>query len=204
MKKQLYLLALGLVLGIVLAACGGNSDTGSMNMGGATATATSDTGSMNMGGTATADPNAPFDAKFIDGMISHHQGAIEMAKEAQTKAEHAEIKTLANNIIADQQKEITKLQNWRKDWYPNLAPTTGTGMDMGDMKISEDASKPFDLRFMDAMTSHHQGAIEMAKDAQTKAEHQDIKDLAAAIITAQTNEINDMKQWKKQWYNVES
>src|SRR4051794_35659017 len=86
MKKQLSLLVLGLVLGIVLAACGGNSDMGGMNMNGATPTATSDMGGMNMGGTPTANSNAPFDAQFIDGMIKHHQGAIDMAKEAQTKA----------------------------------------------------------------------------------------------------------------------
>ena len=118
-----------------------------------------------------------------------------MAKDAQTKAEHSKIKTLANNIITDQQKEITQMQNWRKQWYPNLGPTNGMTEHMGDMKISDATSKPFDQRFIDAMLSHHQGAIDMAKDAQTKAEHSEIKTLANSIITVQTKEMQDMQNW---------
>jgi len=125
-----------------------------------------------------------------------------MAKQAQIQTEHSELKTLAQNIITDQQNEITQMQNWRKQWYPNLAPTGGMGMNMGHMDISTDTSKPFDLRFINAMISHHEGAILMAKEAQIKAEHSEIKTLANAIITAQTKEINEMKQWKQQWYGA--
>ena len=43
----------------------------------------------------------------------------------------------------------------------------------------------------------------MAKDAQQKAEHEEIKKLADAIITAQDAEIAQMKQWLKDWYGQE-
>jgi len=59
----------------------------------------------------------------------------------------------------------------------------------------------FDQAFLAEMIVHHQGAVEMAQSALTNAKHQEIKDLAKAIITAQNNEIADMNMWKKAWYN---
>lgn len=146
------------------------------------------------------DPSQPFDAQFIDSMIEHHQGAIEMAEQARAEAEHAELRTLAEAIIAAQTQEIEELTTWRQNWYPDLAPTEGMGMDMGEMAISSDASKPFDQRFIEAMISHHQGAIEMAHMAQHMAEHAEIKTLAAAIITAQQAEIEQMQTWLQAWF----
>ena len=52
-----------------------------------------------------------FDLHFRDMMTPHHAGAVTMAKEALQKAEHAEIKTLANNIIKAQEEEIQKMKD---------------------------------------------------------------------------------------------
>ena len=59
----------------------------------------------------------PFDAMFIDGMIEHHQCAIAMAEMALEQAEHEEIRTLAEAIIAAQNAEIEQMQGWLADWY---------------------------------------------------------------------------------------
>ncbi len=56
------------------------------------------------------------DMMFIDMMIPHHEGAIAMAQDALQKAEHQEIKALAQKIIDDQQKEIVQLKQWRQAW----------------------------------------------------------------------------------------
>ncbi|MFA6000843.1 MAG: DUF305 domain-containing protein, partial [Thermoleophilia bacterium] len=64
-----------------------------------------------------------------------------------------------------------------------------------------EASRPFDLRFIEAMTPHHEGAITMARDAKLNAEHDKIKNLADAIIAAQEAEIEQMKNWKESWYS---
>ena len=142
----------------------------------------------------------PFDAQFIDSMIEHHDGAIAMAKEAQSQATHVELQEMANAIISAQTEEIAQMTEWRQAWYPDLAPTMGTSMAMGDMMLSADPSIPFDQRFIAAMISHHQGAIEMAQVAQTQAEHTEIKELAGAIITAQQAEIEQMQGWLEAWF----
>ena len=142
--------------------------------------------------------SAPFDAQFIDGMIVHHQGAISMANDALQKAEHPEIKSLAQAILKAQAGEIKQMQGWRKQWYADVKDTGGMTMDMGPMSV-QDGAQPYDIRFIEAMIPHHESAIVIAKEALQKAEKPEIKQLAEAIIKAQTAEIEQMKQWRAAW-----
>jgi len=58
----------------------------------------------------------------------------------------------------------------------------------------------FDKAFLSEMIVHHQGAVVMAQEALKNAKHQEIKDLAQNIITAQNKEIAEMKGWQSAWY----
>jgi uncharacterized protein (DUF305 family) len=58
----------------------------------------------------------------------------------------------------------------------------------------------YDLRFIDAMIPHHEGAIIMAKEALKKSKRPELKKLATEIITAQEKEIAEMNSWRKAWY----
>jgi len=53
---------------------------------------------------------AEFDKMWLDMMIKHHQGAVEMAKTELTKGSNADAKALAQKIIDVQQAEITEMQ----------------------------------------------------------------------------------------------
>ena len=55
------------------------------------------------------------------------------------------------------------------------------------------------INFLMQMIPHHQGAIDMANLAKQNAKHQEIKDLAEGIISAQANEIEMMETWQKTW-----
>ena len=57
-----------------------------------------------------------FDVHFLDMMIPHHEDAVTMSKDALAKAEHQEIKTLANQIIKAQEEEIKKMETWKTAW----------------------------------------------------------------------------------------
>lgn len=57
-----------------------------------------------------------FDRAFIEGMIPHHQGAIDMAEMALESAQHEEIKAMAREIISAQQAEIDQMEQWMIDW----------------------------------------------------------------------------------------
>ncbi|RTK94817.1 DUF305 domain-containing protein [Candidatus Saccharibacteria bacterium] len=64
---------------------------------------------------------------------------------------------------------------------------------------SELTGDDYDRMFIANMIEHHKGAVDMAKLAQTNAKHQELKDMANDIITAQTKEITDMETWQKGW-----
>ena len=52
------------------------------------------------------------------------------------------------------------------------------------------------------MIVHHEGAVAMAEAALKNAEHQEIKTMATAIISAQTAEIAQMHAWLAEWYGA--
>ncbi len=156
-----------------------------------------------------------YDLRFIDGMIPHHEGAVVMAKEVLKKSKRPELIALANGIIKAQDSEIAMMKTWRKDWYPkaNLTPMAwhtqanhmmgmppeqmkAMRMDM-DLGVSDDQ---FDLRFINAMIPHHEGALVMANDAIGKSKRPEIQKEAKNILSSQTTEIKQMKQWRKDWY----
>jgi uncharacterized protein (DUF305 family) len=68
------------------------------------------------------------------------------------------------------------------------------------MDLENKTGDEFDKAFLSQMIMHHEGAVEMAKAAQQNAKHQEIKNMANDIISAQTREINQMKDWQKAWY----
>lgn len=57
----------------------------------------------------------------------------------------------------------------------------------------------YDKTFITHMIDHHQTAVDMANLSAERAQHQEIKDLSRAIISAQKNEISEMKQWQSEW-----
>ena len=72
---------------------------------------------------------------------------------------------------------------------------------MMDMKSSPNAAaQPYDLQFLDTMTHHHQGAIDMAKMALMKSQNEESKKFAQKIIDDQNKEISQMKDWREKWY----
>lgn len=80
------------------------------------------------------------------------------------------------------------------------------GMSMDEMMEGMNANlkgktgDEFDKVFLSEMIVHHKGAVEMAELAKTNANHQEIKDLANAIVSAQNKEIADMQGWQKSWF----
>jgi uncharacterized protein (DUF305 family) len=57
---------------------------------------------------------AAFDKQFLTMMISHHEGAIEMARQEVAQGSNPDAKTLAEKIINDQQAEITTMKDMLK------------------------------------------------------------------------------------------
>lgn len=166
-----------------------------------------------------SSPNAakaPYELQFLDTMIMHHQGAVDMAQLAETRAGSDELKTLAKAIIADQQKEIAQMKKWREEWFAGQPqavnmdfPGMSDGMKGMDIaKLDALKAKDFDLEFVNQMIPHHEGAVAMAKDVVAKYPTdpakqtpmaESFRSFADSIVKAQEGEIKQMRDWQTAW-----
>jgi uncharacterized protein (DUF305 family) len=152
-----------------------------------------------------ATGQVPFDQAFIDAMVPHHQEAIEMAKAANSRGlSQPDLEKIANDIISSQQREIDQMLDWREQWFgsrtlgPVLPEVLGLpegelGMEHGSADEVVDAVD-VDATFAEMMIPHHEGAIAMAEQAAARGQHEEVRDLAAAIIAAQKREIGIMEE----------
>ena len=113
----------------------------------------------------------------------------------------------ATNAVNNNQTDMMRVMGMRQGSMGcpmgknNNDEHMGRGSSMSEMmeSLADKTGDDFDNVFIDAMIVHHQGAIDMAEEAKTKAKHQEIKSLADDIIIAQTNEISMMEEWKESW-----
>jgi uncharacterized protein (DUF305 family) len=57
------------------------------------------------------------DKAFLDEMIVHHEGAVEMAQTLQKGTLRSELLKLASDIIEAQTREIRMMKQWRSEWF---------------------------------------------------------------------------------------
>src|SRR5215204_7784221 len=188
MSKLAVLLAFVAFVAFVAVGCGGD-----------------DEGAEPRGQETTASWQVPFDQAFIDAMVPHHREAIEMAKAAQSRGlTQPDLQEIANDIISSQQREIDQMLGWREQWFGSRTlgpvlpevlgvPESELGMEHGSADEVAGAVD-VDQKFAEMMIPHHDGAIAMAEAAKVRAEHEDVKDLAEAIIEAQEREIGIMEE----------
>lgn len=165
---------------VVVAGCGGDDDS-------------EDAGSGN-----------GVDRAFTQEMVPHHRSAIDMARIAQQRAQHAQIKTLATEIVTAQDAEITTMGRIQLEELGDVKPTSlgvpAHAMGMGGDVDMLRRARPFDREFIDMMVPHHQGAIRMARAEADKGQNAELRALAEEVIDAQAREIEQMNDWREQWY----
>jgi uncharacterized protein (DUF305 family) len=158
-------------------------------------------------GGGSSKPYNSTDVTFAQGMIPHHEQAIEMATMATAQAEGGEVKALAARILKAQAPEIQQMTGWLQSWGQPLTATVGgadmdhDGGDMGGMMSANEmeqlevaSGSAFDTTFLTMMVTHHQGAVTMAQTEAEKGKFAEAKQLAQTIIRAQQAEIMEMQQ----------
>jgi uncharacterized protein (DUF305 family) len=132
--------------------------------------------------------------EFIEGMIPHHQEAIDTANEViERGGSTPEIKQLVEDIVVAQKAEIAEMKQWYEDWYGEPYADNGEYIPM--MRELENLSgAELDRVFLEDMIGHHMGAIMMARSVQPYIEHDEIAELTQNIVSSQSTEIAQMRQ----------
>ncbi len=130
---------------------------------------------------------------FIEGMIPHHAEAVATAKEVLARGgTTAEIKQLAENIVAAQEKEIADMKAWYETWYKKPYADTGAYTPMM-RELEKLSGAELDKAFLEDMVMHHMGALMMAEGVKTYITHEELTNLTKAILETQSTEIQKMK-----------
>lgn len=206
LTRRAALTATAVTAVLVLAACGNDSDSASSGHQGHSSASSSASADA-----TTAAHNAQ-DVSFAQGMIPHHQQALEMAKLAADRASSAEVKDLAARIEKAQDPEIQTMSGWLKSWGKDVTTSDSSMESMPGMEHSAHSDMPgmmdskdmdelekasgadFDTMFLTMMIEHHKGAIEMATTEKDKGKYGPATSMSDGIITAQTAEITEMNE----------
>jgi uncharacterized protein (DUF305 family) len=135
---------------------------------------------------ASLPPRSPADVEFMQGMIMHHEQAVEMTALIPSHTQNKELRTLGARISSSQSDEIKFMKRWlaaRGESIPNPTPNLPDmdmpGMDMPhpSMALMPGMLTPeqmealhkakggdFDRLFLVGMIQHHNGALTMVKD----------------------------------------
>ena len=144
------------------------------------------------------------DVAFAQGMIPHHEQAIEMADIAldPTIGASEQVRDLATRIKGAQDPEIMMMSGWLTGW--GMSMDMGTSHDMSSMdgmmsvaemdELAALTGADFDAMWLDMMIRHHQGAIAMAETVKADGSNADVLALADQIIAAQQSEITEMQE----------
>jgi uncharacterized protein (DUF305 family) len=132
------------------------------------------------------------EVRYMEGMMDHHQMAVDMANDCLTKASSESLKSMCQDIIDAQTAEIAQLQEWLLNWYNiqyepmpmmNMMEMMD-GMGMGDMDHGGMEGMPhtdppmmmgmmaglnrlegvdYDVAWAESMIDHHDDAIHMSE-----------------------------------------
>lgn len=144
-----------------------------------------------------------FEGAYLGMMINHHKEGVKMADMALEKASSSQLKQMMEKAKSEQQADIDKMTGWLKQWHnkslDDFSPPAES-KEMMDKNMSELqglSGAEFDKKFAHHMAEHHDDAIAMSKEAESKAKHSEVKQLARKTVSSQTEERQKLMKMAK-------
>jgi len=160
-------------------------------------------------------PSNATDVGFLVDMSDHHDQAVTMALTVYNRTTDPTIRGFAQDVLVFQRSELGRMAAYledhdavRPDYDPDrpamawmgmpMAASRMTGMASEDQltALAEATGRDLDLMFLDLMTVHHRGGIEMADYAAVHAADPRVRTLATRIARQQTSEIEEYAQYR--------
>ena len=211
MKRSTTLTTLALTTALALVGCGTGAEESTET---APETAAPATSSAQATSTTSASPSGSAEAiaaehndadvMFAQMMIPHHQQAVDMSETLLAKDDiPADVQDFAQKVIDAQGPEIERMNQMLQTWEAPMSGEDSTSMDHGaggmmseeDMGMLTDAQGTDAARlYLEQMTVHHEGAVEMARDQVEQGQNPQAVELAQQVVEDQEAEIAEMEQ----------
>jgi uncharacterized protein (DUF305 family) len=167
-------------------------------------------GAHGHGATSAAPPVPAASARFNDAdvmfaqmMVAHLEQGIDLAQVAKAKATKQQVKDLAGAVDSTQREELAMLKSWLKLWGKPEAPSSDPnvhaahgGMPLLDAKVISDIKDKngaeFDLTYLNLMTGHQGGAVEMARTEQKDGSNPETVAYADRVANSRQGQISQM------------
>ncbi|MEU7480839.1 DUF305 domain-containing protein [Lentzea sp. NPDC042327] len=140
------------------------------------------------------------DVAFAQGMVPHHEQAVEMTGLVAERTDSAHVVDLAERIARHQQPEIDRMNGWLKAWGAPVKASShadhGHAADHGMVDLGTLADlrgTDFDRQWLSLMIQHHRGAVEMARKHLDAGTDPGARSLAQDVVAAQEKEIAEME-----------
>ena len=132
------------------------------------------------------------DVDFVQRMIAHHRGALEVADLAAGRAQDQRVKDLAERIRFTEDLEIKTMTGWLDDWgkTTSLSADTG-GMDLSTLQAA--SGRDFDRMWLQMLSQHHGRAVDAANSEITSGDNQHAVALAKQIVDTQGTDIQEVQ-----------
>jgi uncharacterized protein (DUF305 family) len=215
-KRSTTLTTVALASALALAGCGADSPEQDAGTGPQTAApAASEPGATSPGqapgaaGEISAEHNDA-DVMFAQMMIPHHEQAVQMSEILLGKdSVPGEVRDLAERVVDTQGPEMEQMRAMLTAWEAPATPEAaaaehgghGSGMvdeqGMNSLREAEEGPEAAEL-YLEQMTAHHDGAIEMARNQVEDGSNPQALELAREIVEAQEAEIAEMDTMRQE------
>ncbi len=148
---------------------------------------------------------SPADVAFMQGMIVHHQQAVDMAALVEERTNTPEILAVAGRITASQADEMEFMRGWLTDRSEPLdmagmghaghSGMAGMATPEQMQALTDARGTAFDRQFLELMVRHHQGAVTMVRELLNQrgtAADPLMYDFTSEVVNDQTAEIERM------------
>ena len=163
--------------------------------------------------------HTPADTNFMQGMIVHHQQALEMAMLVKGRSNNEDLVAIAGRIESSQADEMDFMTEWLSEHGEPLKAVGSGGHSEGDghhahhmhhgsdmmgmatpaqmTQLAASSGTAFDRVFLELMIRHHQGALSMVSDLHKQpgsAYDPVMFEFTNDVVTDQTSEIERMNE----------
>lgn len=141
-----------------------------------------------------------FDVAFMRELIPIHEEAVEIAMAATLHADHAELLRWNQVMIDRKSAQVRQMLAWLQEagvspWRRNVNVVTEPVKKMRGLR-----GAALERAYLPLIAAHLERSTALARLAATKADRQELRTMAQAIVAVEVKEAARLRTWLKTWY----